>query len=266
MKLRKIIGYLFFIFAILGVVFSLLGIYQVWMIRPRIISETDGQLKIIIQALETTQDGLAIVDQSLQTSGQDVVSIKKAIDALASSVESSDALLDSLSKLTGDEIPKTVQSTQASLTSAQTSAQLIDDILGALTQIPLLPLDPYKPDVPLHTSLKNVSTSLDTLPKSMKDIHDNLETGRGNLETMKGELKKISTSINKMGENLAEARNVVKQYQDSTTRLKSSLESAQQNSPQWINGAAWVLTFLLSWFFIFQFILFYQAVDFIGRK
>src|SRR5260221_12730175 len=94
---------------------------------------------------------------------------------------------DSLNRLTGRNFPAAITATQASLASAQGSALLIDNVLAALTSIPFSPVAAYKPDIPLHTALGQVSTSLDALTPSLASINTSLAAGQGSLRVVEVE-------------------------------------------------------------------------------
>ena len=117
------------------------------------------------------------------------------------------------------------------MASAQSSALLIDNVLAALTSIPFSPVAAYKPDVPLHTALAQVSTSLDTLIPSLATINTSLVDGKTNLGTVEVELTKISETTQGISSTLASAQSVIDQYKAVTTQLKANVEAAQHGAP-----------------------------------
>ena len=170
MKFNRVIGVLFITAAAAGMIFSLFGLIEVWHYKPVVTKNVRDNLALLEQALTSTQDGLAIVDQAVQTTTVEVASLQTGTRALAKAIHDSGPMLDSLSSLAGKDLPAAVIATQTSLASAQGSALLIDNILGALTSIPFSPVAKYNPEVPLHTALAQVSTSLDALPTSLATI------------------------------------------------------------------------------------------------
>jgi chromosome segregation ATPase len=258
---RKLTGILLCGAAAAGMIFSLLGLVQVWRYQPRVTADVNEILASLDQALNATQDGLVIVDQMLDSATENVTALQSGMEALAQGIHDSGPMLDSLASLTGEELPDALQATQTSLASAQKSAKLIDDTLGTLSKIPLLPIKSYQPDVPLATALGQVSDSLEALPESLATIESSLNDNQANLADMEAELDKVSKSIEGIDENLSAARDVVGQYQKATTRLKQRTEAAQESAPGRIRAAAWVLSFLLVWFLIAQLGLWVQGLD-----
>jgi hypothetical protein len=249
---KKLVGYLFISAAVIGVIFSLVGLIEIWRYRPVVMRTVKDSLALFDQTLTTTQDGLTIVGQVVQTTAEDVASLQTTTQALAQAIHDTNPMVDSLINLTGHTFPEAVGATQTSLASAQKSAQLIDNVLSALTSIPFSPVKAYKPEVPLHTALAEVSTSLDTLPPSLVSINTSLEDGKANLVVLEAEINKISATTQGISLTLGEAQTVIDQYETITTKLKVRVEAIQLDAPAWVTAIAWILSFVLFWLLIAQ--------------
>ncbi len=266
MKFNRLIGILLITAAAAGMIFSLIGLVEVWQYKPVVTKNVNDNLALLDQALKSTQDGLVIVDQVVQTTTGEIASLQTGTQALAKAIHDSSPMLDSLSSLAGKDLPAAVTATQTSLASAQGSALLIDNILGTLTSIPFSPVAKYNPEVPLHTALAQVSTSLDALPISLATISTSISASKTNLDVVEQEVSKISETVKGISDNLSSAQTVIKQYQDVTTRLKERSTAAQKAAPGWITGAAWLLTFLLVWFMIAQLGLLEQGLELVHGR
>jgi hypothetical protein len=267
MKLNRLIGILLIAAAMVGMIFSLFALIGVWQYKPVVTKNVGDNLALFDQALTSTQDGLVIVDQAMQTTTVEVASLQTGTRALAQAIHDSGPMLDSLSNLAGKDLPAAVIATQTSLASAQGSALLIDNILGTLTSIPFSPVAKYNPEVPLHTALAQVSTSLDALPTSLATISSSISASKTNLDVVEQEVSKISETVKGISDNLSSAQTVIHQYQDVTTRLKGGSAAAQQAAPGWITAVAWGLTCMLVWFLIAQLGLLLQGLDLLqGRR
>ena len=250
--LKRLFGFLLIFAAAAGFIFSVVGIFAIWRYRPVVEQTAIETLALFDQTLITTQDGLIVVGQVVQTTTADVVSLQTAIQALAQTIHDTDPMLDSLTSLTSKDFPAAVDATQTSLTSAQSSALLIDNVLAALTSIPLLPMAPYKPDVPLHTALAQVSTSLNSLTPALATINSSLVDGKTNLGVVEVELNKISETTKGISSTLGGAQTVIDQYKAVAAQLKERVEAAQLVAPAWITTITWILSFILVWLLIAQ--------------
>jgi hypothetical protein len=188
----------------------------------------------------------------VQTTTVDAASLQTTIQALAQTIHATNPMLDSLTSLTNKDFPAAVDATQTSLASAQSSALLIDNVLAALTSIPLLPVTPYKPDVPLHTALAQVSTNLNSLKPALVTINSSLVDGKTNLGVVEDELNKMSETTKGIGIALGNAQTIIDQYQTVTMALKVRVEAAQQIASVWITTITWILSLFLGWLLIAQ--------------
>lgn len=266
MILRRIVGYLLIISAAAGIVFSLVSLVEIWHFRPMVTKTATDNLALVDQSLNTTQDVLTIVGHVVDTTTIDVASLQATINSLAQEIHNTDPMLDSLITLTGIDFPAAVAATQTSLVSAQTSALLIDNILAALTSIPFSPVAAYKPAVPLHTALGQVSTSLNTLIPSLATINNSLIEGKNNLGTVEAELTKISETTQGIGSTLANAQSVIDQYQAVTIQLKANVEAAQHGIQTWVLAVTWILSLVFCWLMIAQLGLIVQGFDLVKER
>jgi hypothetical protein len=267
MFLKRLVGFLLIIAAAAGVVFSIVGLVEIWRYRPVVSQAVTDNLALMDQALIITQDGLTIVGQVMQTTTADVASLQTTTQAVARAIHDTNPMLTALTTLTGNDFPAAISATKTSLASAENSALLIDNVLAVLTSFPLSPVAAYKPAVPLHTALAQVSTSLNSLPPSLAAINSSLADGKANLGVVEVQLNKISDTTKEMSTALGNAQTVVSQYQAVTTQLRAQVEAAQRAAPGWLMAITWILTFVLAWLLIVQLGLAVQGLDMVrGRR
>jgi chromosome segregation ATPase len=118
---------------------------------------------------------------------------------------------------------------------------------------------PYQPEVPLHTALAQVSTSLNSLIPALATIHTSLTAGKTSLVIIEKELSKINATTVEMSSALGSAQKVIGEYQAVTSQLKDRLEAAQRAVSDWLMTIAWVLSFVLGWLLFAQLGLFTQG-------
>jgi hypothetical protein len=266
MNLRKLLGLLLMVAAVAGIIFCIIGLIGVWQIKPTLTQTVSENLALLDDTLIATQDGLTAIGQLVQTTATDVASLQTTTQALAQTIHDTNPMLDSLTSLAGNDLPDAITAAQTSLASAQSSAQLIDTVLGALTSIPFSPVAQYKPEVPLAASLSQVSTSLDTLPPALATIHTSLTAGKTNLSVVESELTNISTTVKGISNNLGSAQQSIDQYKTVTTKLKDRVEAAQRTTPTLITTLSWIFTILLVWLVISQLGLWAQGFDLLQSR
>ncbi len=266
MNLRKLLGLLLVIAAVAGFIFSIFGLVEIWRYRPAVTKSVIDNLALFDRVLKTTQDGLTIVGQVVQTTTADVASLETTIQALAQAIHATNPMFDSLTNLTSKDFPAAVSATQTSLDSAQNSALVIDNVLAALTSIPFSPIT-YKPEVSLHATLAQVSTSLNSLTPLLATVSTSLTDGKTNLAVVEAKLNEISDTNKGISTTLANAQTAIDQYQTVTTQLKVQVEAAQRGAPVWMTVITWIVSFGLVWLMVAQFALGMQGFELLrGRR
>jgi hypothetical protein len=261
MAVKKFIGYLLILAAAGGIIFSLAGLVFIWSYKPVLTRSVKENLALVDQSLGSTQEVLTIVDNMVQAPSIDIASLQTTVESVAKTMQDVDPALETLIQLTSQDFPNAITSTKSSLAAAQGSALLIDNVLTALTSIPLLTVTPYQPDVPLHIALANVSSSMDTLLSSMSGITTSLSDARENLANMDEGITSILDTTQTIVDTLDSAKEIISQYQTLLTELTTKVETAQINAPTWITAAAVILSFLFLWLLIAQLGLGLQGID-----
>lgn len=243
------LGVAFIIAAIGGIIFSLAGIAGTWYFKPRFEETLTGYLTLLDDTLQTTSEGLQIAHRSLVQSIDSMADLQQTIGATADTLDATTPLLDTLASLSDEDLPRTLETAQTSLRSAQESARIIDRVLGALA---ILPGIDYDPEVPLGDALQQVSTSLDAIFPSLESMHTSLETATDNMEIIQADIGLIAIDVANIQTNLEEGRGVVEQYQELVADLAQRVDQARDRVPFQVTVAAWVLTFALLWSFFTQ--------------
>src|SRR5512140_519670 len=147
MNVKRIAGTLLMVGAGIGIILSLLGLIGVWVAGPKLTASIASNLTLIDNGLTSTESVLTTVDQMVQITSLEVSSLDTTTKALTQGIHDTNPVFDSLIQMTGKDLPIAITSTQDSLTSAQSSALLIDNTLSALSVLPVFPLPPYNPAV-----------------------------------------------------------------------------------------------------------------------
>jgi len=244
---RRISAYLLIFSGAIGVALSLVSLVVLWLYKQPVESALIHQIDNVNSALKTTSEGLNLVSQSLSTTTGSVSTLENTVETLAQSIQDTTPMIDTLSIFISEDLPATITSTQTSLIAAQSSARIIDNVLGIVTKIPFFPGEPYNPPVPLHIALGRVSSSLDDLPRTFIAMDTSLKATSQNLTLIQANIHLIAKDISQVKQSLSEANQVVSQYQLLVSRLQKNLKNMQTQAPLWLDALAWALTIFLVW-------------------
>jgi len=256
--ISRLFGILFMIAALAGVVCSVLGVYLVWREIADISTQVDESLNILVQTMITTREGLLIMETTLDNASLQVENIQSTAAGASDTLVTTSLTLDSLSELFGVKLTNIVTDTQFSLSTAETSATLIDNTLMFISSIPLIG-SRYEPQTSLAVSLDQISESLGALPASFSEIEQNLSTTSSNLDDIQKDIEDLYTNMNDIKQNLEDAQVVVMEYQDIVSNIGRQILQLQENIPVRLNRVALGVTFILTWMMISSLGLFIQG-------
>jgi len=250
--------------ATLGIILSLAGLVWVWSTKGPLTEDLISKLDTVSASLDTTAKGLTIADQSLKTSSSSVVALETTFKTLSESIQETQPMVDSLSSLLGKDLPATIETTQTSLEAAQSSAQIIDNVLSSVTSLPFYPGTRYNPPVPLHIALAQVSASLDSLPADFSTMQKSLVETNNNFGLIKAEIDVMTRNIKDINTSLTNAQEVVSEYQVIVEQMQTGVNNTREILPGRITTWAWILSIVLIWVAISQVVLFAQGLEKIG--
>jgi hypothetical protein len=209
---KRGLGHFLMLIAGLGIIFSTLGIAITWYYRPKIQQTVFGVFDSIDQILSNTNDGLVIIDNALVVAADNLEIIMGTFDNLNTTLDTISFSLESSAELIGGDLRETMLDTQTALSSAAESAGLIDNTLRFIASIPLLGAD-YRPEVPLSTSLQNVSESLNDVPESFLEIEGYIRETEGGIDNLQADITELSGDILNFENALLESQIVLTEYQ-----------------------------------------------------
>ena len=258
--LGRFLGFTLILAAIAGLVISGWAMVSLWQVKGPFTDRLDADLVLLQDPLAATEDGINIAGNTMEEISLSLETVQEGLDSMAGTLGDTGPLIDSVSSVLGSELPATLAATQQSLTAAQSSAMLIDDLLDTITSIRILGLQRYAPTIPLHTALENVSLSLDDLPDALVDIEAGLNTTSRNTTVIAADLLVMVERVELLDENLQETQSVVAEYQDIVGELQDRVEKLQDNIGPWIDQAAVVTTGVLIWLAVTQLGLMSQGI------
>jgi hypothetical protein len=144
----RLAGALLIIAGIIGLGLSLAGLIVGLPALGSAEQMLDRRLTDLDQALSAAADGLRIADDSLSGAAGTITAIETTVRSSGQAISDTLPTVDRIGILIGEDIPRTIRSTQQALESARETARVADAILGAISRTGLLG-NVYNPEVPL---------------------------------------------------------------------------------------------------------------------
>jgi hypothetical protein len=147
----------------------------------------DRSLESSEEALRTADDTVALVASVIDQLAGSLVAVEDAVlDSIATIDDAEDALVK-LAEISGEDLPRIVQSVEDAMPALIQVADVIDGTLGALSFVGV----PYDPEVPVDDSLAGVADSIAGLTEQLAqqaDLIAGVGTGLGGIADQAGEL------------------------------------------------------------------------------
>jgi chromosome segregation ATPase len=255
-----LIGLLLIATAIAGLALSAVGIAAVWRVEKSMLTDLDRTLSLLDSTLQASADGLVVAGDSLNQSMISLGTLSDTIETTGTSIHDTIPLIETMAKVTTQELPETIASTQAALESAQTSARVVDATLTMITSIPLLRTTPYQANQ-LGDAMGDISTSLDPIPVSLLSMEDALASTQTNLGTVQQQFSTIAGDIEAIQASLSGAQGVIDQYQGVVAALQEQVTQARSSLESTLITITWAITILLIWLGLTQIGLLTQGLE-----
>jgi methyl-accepting chemotaxis protein len=252
------LGRLFIIFSIIGILFSIAGIGLIWYLRPKVENTLSGVLVTLNETMVNTDASLLIMSNVIEITKTNVVTLEATIGDLDSTLASISDSLDTTATLIGDDVRLTIITTQTALSSAAESSKLIDNFLLILASIPFIGAD-YQPDVPLHISLEQVSSNLDDIPQSLEAMEQTLSDAASGLDILNENMTRVSEDIRALETDLTDANKSIKEYRQIIKQVKEKTISLQENLGRYLIIMSVIFSLLLLFLGIAQISLFLEG-------
>jgi methyl-accepting chemotaxis protein len=250
----------------LGLIFSIAGIILSWVIKPGFQRSLSGISESIEDTLANTDQGLIVLDSALDNVNANLEIIVTTFDNLDGTLNGISSSMESSAVLVGDDLRQTLIETQVALSSAATSAELIDRTLSIIAAIPFLGAK-YQPEVPLHTSLDSVATSMNDIPESLETMEISLSDTSEGLILLNDNLSELSDDMSKFETDLEDAQDILVEYRRIIKDTESQVRTFNKNLPRNLLLVNLFITGILFSLGIAQFITLFQGIAFIeGEK
>lgn len=260
------LGKILIVLSSLGLLFSIAGIIFSWVVKPglqRSLLEISGSIE---DTLSNTDQGLIVLDSALDNVNNNLEILVSTFENLDGTINGISTSLDSSAVLVGDDLRLTLLETQIALSSAATSAELIDKTLSIIAAIPFLGAK-YQPEVPLHTSLETVAVSMDDIPKSLETMELSLSDTSEGLVLLNDNLSELSDDLAKFETDLDDAQDILVEYRRIITNTESQISDFNENLPRNLTLIILFISGTLFSLAIAQCITLFQGIAFIeGEK
>ena len=261
----KFLGSILRMAGILGIILSLVVTTATWLIKEKLENNLANSYKNINSAILNTKDGLTLISETLSEAEQSLTVVSSSLTTLNDSLLNLKEVSSDSGDLIGTNFVEIVDNAQTSLDSSANGAKLIDDTLNFLSSIPLLGLD-FRPKVPLHTSLLNLSTNLSLLPDNLHTIESYLAEVSINLGELRLSVESMNTQVSDLKSQVNQAKDIIISYQQTAEEMSNGISLLEKSTSKWLTIISVVISFFMLWLLLIQISPLLQANDLLHGK
>jgi len=242
-----------------ALVISLGGIWVIWRLEGKTTQALESATDLALRTLTTTEQVLTLGASSLNEVQDNLILIRSSADEISTALSTTVNVTGQIGTLVGEELIGVIESTQSSLKTMQSSAQLIDQTLTVITALPFIG-NRYAPKVPLEKSIGEVNSNLDNIPDTLMQIQAELQATSKSLSALQEDVQKLGTELESVEENLKSAHQSVTEYQRIADEAISQLTAIRSAIASWVRAFAIGLTILCLWILLTQLALLIQVL------
>lgn len=261
----KFLGSILTLTGILGIILSLSIIAATWLIRGPIQNFLSNTYETFDSALLTTKDGLTLIEEALSETEQSLTTVNSSLTTLDVSLSNLSQISSDSGKIIGNNFVAIVNNAQTSLDSSASGAKLIDDTLNLLSSIPLLGLD-FRPAVPLHTSLNNLSADFNLLPDELEAVASSLAEININLGELRLSIESMNSQVSDIKSQVNQAKEIITTYQETTDQMSVEIDRLKISTTKWLTILSIVISCFMVWMLLIQISPLMQAYELLHGK
>ncbi len=193
---------------ILGMVVAIIGGVIGWQLVDRMSNVAATSLVVTDDALDTVQDTVALADATVDALDSGLVTLTAAVGGAEASLDAIADVLDESLVTIGTEVPASIGAIRAAFPAVISSAELLNDTLGALA---FLGID-FRPETPFAESLGRIDDSLADLGADLQQQAPGLARIAADFRTFGDDTATLATDLEELSGQVSAATVLFDEY------------------------------------------------------
>ncbi len=270
MNLRRLLGGVMLFTGVIGIALSISGL----LVGRRLVDDIgrglDNTFATTIDGLQTTREVLTLSIETVNQVSHGAGTLEDTAFRVSSSIEETRPLLHTVSNVTSDTIPASLEAVQDAVPVMTESAAVIDDVLTTLSNFQYrrtvlgttlafdLGID-YAPVEPFDVSVGRLGESLVGTPEQLRALDGSFRVTDGNLVAISSDIAKIGDDLTLIGSSIAELNPLLNEYVGLIDQIIVSLEESRTRLADQLAIGKLVLTLVMVWFGLFHLVPLYRG-------
>lgn len=277
--LRRILGFVLLLIALLGIGLSMWGIRIGHQAVDAFDAEVTNALTLTSQTLDTVQDTLVLTKDTVQTISTGVEAVETTADDLALTINQTRPLMDQIATISSTDLPQTVVAIQETIPSVAQAAGAIDNTLVTLNKFRIdetIPIINYKidwslgidysPTVPLDQSINQIGDSMQELPDKLRSLEVYVNVTSDNLQTISDDVRTIADDLADVNTQIADLDPLLDTYMGTVTTLNDTSRQTRASISEQLKSIKFGITVVMIWVALTQLVPLYLGVELLLGK
>lgn len=259
--LYRAAGILLALSALAGIVFSAVGIWGVWKLKPGAEAFLTDTTQMAVDGIDLMSATLDDVSAALEMVNEGLQSVNGVKDNLVSVLTSLTPVLDLTSAFVGEDLVLVMDGLQGSLDTLESGMGAVESTLSFLTEVPLLGSLYSGTAVSMTDGVEEMSTQVDALSTQLERFQGDLSDASTDLAQMNADLQAFAQTVDEADLSLQEQLDAVEDYQRQLTSLRKQLLDFRERWLRNILRIAIGSTVVFSWLAVLMICLLVFSMD-----
>ncbi|HEY3290568.1 MAG TPA: hypothetical protein VGK87_10615, partial [Anaerolineae bacterium] len=255
MLIKRILGLVITLTAILGIVGCIIAIVAVSPVLDRVATSVDSNVTTISDTLDTISDTIQFAQD---TSSQVIIGLGTAETSVlntATIISQTRPMLSNAGEIITVDMAGSLDQVQATIPTLAQLAGNVDKTLTFLNNVNILGIRlgiDYNPSVPLAQSITAIGDSFNGVPDKLRSMAADLKDTNRGLDTTTVNLVTIGTNLHDINASFSKFSGQFAQYLHSTTVIKQQLQTTRNELRNDLQLIKVILVVLLVWVLLTQ--------------
>lgn len=271
--LRRIIGIILLLGALLGIALSVGGVIYGRQAIDLAGQGIDSSLLLAGDSLVAVENTLLLAKSSVADVNTSMVTVQKTATDVATTVNDTRPLLQTVNTVATQDVPTSIEAVQDAVPNIVEVAGVVDTTLTSLSnfsnsqsipvpipslgfglkpvelEIPFsfdLGID-YEPTVPFDSAVEQVGSSLDGLPDRLRTLEKDLLVADANMALISADILNVSVDLGTINQRIAEISPLLDEYIRIVNQVKDALGDVRTQIAAQLDTAKLVVLIIMIW-------------------
>jgi chromosome segregation ATPase len=272
--IRRIVGVIFIIIAIIGAVVAYQGMQLTTRFIDNLAAGMSSALQLTSDTLTNVESTLVVSKQTLTDLGATLTTMETTAGDIATAVQDAEPLITQVSTVIATDVPNSIETLQDAIPGLVEVATVIDDALTTLSRFEIdqtIPIVNYRiqydlginydPEVPFDQAVSELGGSLEGLPETLRGLESELATTQASLDTMGGNMEQLATDMATLNASIAEVQPILDEYIRIVTDVNDRMRIASEQIDDQAAQVKQIFNFIFLWMLLFQLVPLYLGLE-----